>query len=496
MFYLTGFGSNGMGMKYTYRALWFLLLLGFCSDTRAQLLLNDSAENYASYILLNDSITRSRENASPFTIGEIFVTGNKRTKPYIIERELPFRRGDSVNLSELVKGFEIARQQLMNTTLFNDVVVSLKAFRGYTVDVQIDVKERWYIFPIPYFKPIDRNLAEWFKQDLSLERVNYGFKFNHNNFTGRNDKLRLWLITGYTQQLQFQYEQPYADRSLKHGFKVGFTYSSTREINFATVNNEQQFTDTLGGLKRWNGFVEYLYRPGLRTFNAFRLSMVREEVDDRLLKANPNYFPNGQRSVIYPEFSYRQNYYKVDYIPYPLTGWMSEISFLKRGINRDMNLWQIGGKYMHSWKVANKTWYAGQAIGVLRAPFDQPFVNQRLFGYQDMYLRGLENYVVDGVGGLLFRNSLRREILKFDLPTGLKSRAHAVIPFKFYVKVFGDLGYSHNPVNPENSLTNRMLYTAGFGVDMVTFYDFVLRLDYGFNQLGENGLFLHIKSDF
>jgi hypothetical protein len=65
---------------------------------------------------------------------------------------LPFRSGDSIYLPELVKRFEIARQQLMNTTLFVDVVVALKSFRGYEVDVQIEVKERWYIFPIPYVK--------------------------------------------------------------------------------------------------------------------------------------------------------------------------------------------------------------------------------------------------------------------------------------------------------------------------------------------------------
>jgi hypothetical protein len=61
--------------------------------------------------------------------------------------------------------------------------------------------------------------------------------------------------------------------------------------------------------------------------------------------------------------------------------------------------------------------------------------------------------------------------------------------------MFSDFGYAHNPVNPENSLTNRMLYTAGGGIDIVSFYDFVLRVDYSFNQLGQNGLFLHIKSD-
>jgi hypothetical protein len=41
-----------------------------------------------------------------------------------------------------------------------------------------------------------------------------------------------------------------------------------------------------------------------------------------------------------------------------------------------------------------------------------------------------------------------------------------------------------------------MLYTYGAGFDVVTFYDLVLRFEYSVNQLGEKGLFFHIRNDF
>jgi len=487
----------GMWMATKY----YLIIASYlvCCITKAHAQPNgvDQPPLGAAIDIHRDSSLPNFHSATPFTIGTIFVTGNKKTKQYIIERELPFRKGDSVYLPELVKGFEIARQQLMNTSLFLEAVVSLKAFRGYEVDIQIDVKERWYIFPIPYVKPVDRNLQEFMKQGIGVDRLNYGFKFQWNNFTGRNDKLKIWLITGYTKQIQFLYEQPYADKSLKHGYKVGFIYNSLNEINYATLNNEQQFSDSSGVNKRWYGHVDYTYRPGLRTFNAVRLGFISQEIDSQVLVLNPKYMGTTNKTkIFYPELSYSLNYYKVDYIPFPLTGWMGEVFFLKRGINQDMNMWQLNGKMTKSQKIAKKTYYSWQAQGMIRLPFDQPFVNQRMFGYSDMYLRGLEDYVVDGVASVLVRQSLRREILNFNLPTYLKSKSYAHIPFRFYLKVFGDYGYVHNPVNPENSLTNRNLYTAGVGIDMVTFYDIVLRLDYSFNQLGENGLFLHIKSDF
>src|SRR5687768_8860562 len=235
--------------------------------------------------------------SKPFEVGEILIEGNKRTKPYIITRELPFKPGDSVNLTELVQGFEIARQQLMNTRLFNDVVVALKSFRGHIVDVSIQVKERWYIFPIPYLKPVDRNLTEWAKQGYGADRLNYGFKFTYYNFTGRNDKVRLWLITGYSKQIQFLYDQPYADKSLKHGYKIGFLYSSNNEVNYATVSNQQLFNDSLSGIKKLQANLEYTYRPGLRTFHSLRLGYVRQEVDSQLLELSPKFFSGGKNTM-------------------------------------------------------------------------------------------------------------------------------------------------------------------------------------------------------
>lgn len=484
-----------MRMAKAYRLLFFLVIMGCHTQLWAQPL-PPAIGSGNQPTSITDSVNLNANNTTPFIVGEIIVEGNKKTKPYVIERELPFKTGDSVYLPELVKGFEIARQQLMNTALFNEAIVSLKSFRGYVVDIRIEVTERWYVFPIPYIKPVDRNLQEFIKQGLGVDRLNYGFKLTYNNFTGRNDKLKIWLIGGYAKQVEFLYEQPYADKNLKHGYKVGYQYSSVREINIGTVGNEQRFTDTLGRLERMSARLEYTYRPGLRTFNSVRLNFVKQTIDSQVLSVNPKYFPSGKTKIFYPELVYQMSYYKVDYIPFPLKGWMAEVSFIKRGINRDMNMWQIGGKFNKTDPIGKKTYYHWQVYGLLRAPFNQPYINQRLFGFGDMYLRGLENYVVDGVGGILFRQTLRQKLLKFNVRTQLKSKAHSSIPFTFYWKVYGDMGYAHNPVNPENSLTNRMLYTTGFGIDMVTFYDFVIRADYSFNQLGQNGLFLHIKSEF
>jgi hypothetical protein len=118
-----------------------------------------------------------------------------------------------------------------------------------------------------------------------------------------------------------------------------------------------------------------------------------------------------------------------------------------------------------------------------------------MLGYSDAYLRGLEYYVVDGVAGGFVRNTVGKEFFSYTFKTGLRSKTYAAIPFKFYLKAYGDVGYVYNKNNNRlNMLNNKMLYTGGIGLDIISIYDVVLRVEYSFNQLNQNGLFVR-KAD-
>ena len=132
---------------------------------------------------------------------------------------------------------------------------------------------------------------------------------------------------------------------------------------------------------------------------------------------------------------------------------------------------------------------------VPKPSLSQPFYNQGLIGYGDLYLRGLDRYVIDGTASAVLKNTLYRQLLNFDIPL-VRGSAHDHIPFRIYATAFSDYGYAYNRDFRGNSLVNRALYTAGFGIDIVTFYDLSFKFDYSFNQLGQNGLFLHIRNDF
>ncbi len=435
-----------------------------------------------------------------FIVGNIFITGNKKTKSSIILREIPFKQGDQFSLQDLVDRFELARIQVMNTFLFHEVIVSLKGFEGNRIDVSVQVSERWYLFPMPYLKPVDRNLNQWlFDKNASLNRVNYGAKISHNNFTGYNDKFRVSLITGYTKQFSINYDRPFFDKAMKWGMKVSIAAGKNREVNYNTLNNKQQF------IKDNNSYLhsfiysnfEINYRKAIKSRHRFGVNFSSEKLRDTVLVLNPLYFPSGRKYVQFPELYYTFQFFDFDYRPYPTRGYATEITFSKRGFNKIINVWQLSLKGSASWPIIRKTFLNVKSYATVKVPFKQPFLNQQLLGYSDTFMQGYEYYVVDGVAGAYLKTTITQELFNFNikLPAN-KLAANKKIPFRIFAKIFGNTGYVHNPQPGNNLLANRLLSSAGVGIDILTFYDFIFKLEWTFNQLGQNGLFLHRRSTF
>lgn len=437
---------------------------------------------------------------SYLTIREVFIKGNKKTKSYIVEREVKLIRGQAYSISDILANIRTSRQNLMNTSLFVDATVDFTNWINDSLDIVVDVKERWYFFPVPYFRPVDRNWNVWINQyKVSFDRVNYGIKFNWNNVTGRNDKINIFLINGYTRQISANYYNPYVDKKLVHGLGAEVSYGQTREINYTTRANQQEFFKDENKFIREQMYfgLSYSYRKGSIARHYVKIGVALDRIADTVVKLNPKYFAYQKSSMIFPEIRYRYQYLNVDYIPYPSKGYTFEFDFLKRGFGKDnMDLWQFRLRASKYFPLPWKLNYGIMGEANLKLPFDQPFYNQPLLGYSDSYLRGLEYYVVDGVAGGFLRNTLRKELASVKWKTGLKSRTYGSIPFKIYAKFYGDVGYVYNKNNiTGNMLTNKFMYTGGFGIDILTIYDVVLRFEYSFNQLNERAFFFH-KNDF
>jgi hypothetical protein len=434
---------------------------------------------------------------SIFVIRKIIFEGNNRTRDNILLRELPFKIGDTMSIRKLPAAFEKGRTQLINTSLFHNAVLSVNEFDGQFMDIKITVKERWYIFPFPYFKPVDRNLSQWlFEKGANTARVDYGVKLLYDNLTGNRDNLKFYFITGYTKQIVVSYNHPYIDKSMKWGLNLHFAIGKNHEINYATIDDKQAFLKCPDYIKNFSDAnVEATYRKAFYTKHYFGIAYHTMRVTDTVLKLNPDFLSHGLKEVSYPEMYYRIVYQNVDYIPYPTKGYAYDIFFSKKGFNKDMNLWQLTAKGAGNWHLGKGFFYGLSASGTLKLPFNQPFYNKQLLGYGDMFLRGYEYYVIDGVAGGYINGSLNKQVANFSLyMPRIKWFTDKFIPIKIYAKVYGNAGYVYNPY--PNRLNNKILFGGGFGFDIVTMYDFNLKLEFSFNQLGENGIYLQKKDIF
>ena len=430
-------------------------------------------------------------------IDSIIISGNTYTKNYIILREMRFKQGDSIGFHGLISELETERQHIYNTTLFVEVRVVPEIVSAANCKIIISVKERWYIFPIPKFQLVDRSFNEWIDNHHgSLDRVNYGLNFLHNNLTGRKDKLRVTIITGYTQNISGSYTPSYINRRLTKGYSIGAGYAQMREIPYFTSYQNQAllFKQDNFVSSNWNVNISYTIRKAIKKRESFRIRFTELRVSDSIIQyLNPLYYNSSKLQIEIPDISYQLNYDDVDNISYPLKGWSGKVFLLKRGFGfkGGINMVSVQSVYDRYFNFGRK-WFGGVHLQAdLKLPFEQSYINQRAFGYEENYVRGLELYVIDGVADGLSKFNLKKEIIHFKVPGFKKSRIYNHIPFTIYAKTFCDVGYVYSTQRFSSMLNNTFLWGGGFGFDIVTLYDLHLRLEYSFNQLGENGLFLH-----
>ncbi len=448
-------------------------------------------------------VSHSPVTASKIEVRHIEVVGNKKTKTTLILREIQFKTGDSLELAHLTKTLTLAHDQVYNTTLFSEVTITPIPVGASQVDVLVTVKERWYLYPIPQFQPVDRNLNEWLvKYKGDLTRVNYGIKLVDYNLTGRRDVLRIYLLDGYTRNIAFSYSQPYSSKSLTNGFVVGGGYAQSREIAYQTsYNNKLQFYSN-GNFVRssWAFSAGYSIRRAIKTRHIFSATYTIAQINDSivLLKYNPNYFSNASKAQSFIDLSYNYRYSQVNNVAYPLTGVIAFATLSKRGLglSGNVNMLTLEGGYAR-YHDFSKKWYGSlQWTGKIKLPFDQPYFNQRGIGYGDATLRGLEYYVVDAAAYSVLQSTIKKKLTAFKIPFPIRSNYVSNIPVTILAKAFADLGYGYNHQKYPSFLGNKLLYTGGLGIDIVSLYDFHLKMEYSLNQLGQNGLFLQFQGGF
>lgn len=437
-------------------------------------------------------------------INRIVLEGNKVTKDPIILREITFKQGDTLGQNTFNQKLKSSQENLMNTSLFNfvdinDTIIGQAALK--LVDVEFKFIERWYIWPLPIFELAERNLSVWLN-DMDFSRVNYGLSLDWDNFRGRRERLKILLQFGYDEKLGFSYSIPYIDKKQTIGIDFGFNRTNNHEVTYATEENEVQRVrlEDAYAHKAYNAFFAVFNRPDIYQSHYFETSYNDHIYNDTVFQLNPEFYIGGSNRAQYIKLSYQFKNDHRDFKPFPLKGYYFDILLEKLGLGiipgNPINLVNAKVNARKYWTFNKRLFLAGGVTARIGNSGNHPYFINYGVGYGRDVVRGYEYYVIDGQNyGLLktdFKFAIvpqRVSVLKF-IPTEKFNK----IPWAIYLSLYNDFGFVGGDAEKGNTLQNTLLWGYGAGINLVTYYDVVLRFEYSFNQLGEGGFFVHFMA--
>jgi outer membrane protein assembly factor BamA len=437
-------------------------------------------------------------------VDKVFIIGFKKTKEQIIRRELSLNDGAAMTRQELDLALEGDKRRLLNTQLFLSVEASVIELSQTRVDVIYRLSERWYFFPVPIFNLADRNFTEWWvNQNADFSRVEWGLKLRHFNFRGRREVLNLTAQFGYTKLFRLAYAFPYIDKKQKLGMSFYGDYATNNNIAFKTMDHRQQFLDADEWLRdRWRGGISLGYRPNFYSIHTFGLHYSGVTVKDTVLLESPHYFLNGENHQQYLALTYDFRWDFRDVIAYPLSGafFRLKVNQIGLGVFDDVNIFSLSATYSKYFDLGKKFYFGTSFTGNISTPEKQPYYNFQSIGTGVDFMRGFERNIIEGQHYFFNKNTLKRQILSVeaDVSNVVKWKEFNKIPFAAYLTLNFDQGYVHNyPGNEQNTiLSDRYIFGGGIGLDLITFYDFVMRWEYSANIEGDHALYFNLFAPF
>lgn len=452
---------------------------------------------FCSNILFAQEISSPAKDSS-LIVASIVLRGNKITKDKIILREIPFRVNDTIALKNLSYLLERTQFNIFNTLLFTIVTVDTSIV-GNHLNITINMQERWYIWPIPFVQIAERNFNAWW-QNKDFSRLDYGLMTTHFNFRGRKEKLIALVRLGFNTQYRLTYEKPYLNKRQTLGLSFTAGYSQHKELWYAAAGNKQQFyKDQVRHVRmEIDGGAGLIYRHGLYIRHKLDMLYRYASIQDTLQKLNPDYFAGHGTTTQFLTASYTFEFDYRDVKIYPLKGSYAEVQLMKYGLgllhNEKTNMLTAELIFKKFWDLGKKFYLGSGLKAKISNGSFQPYYVQRGLGYMEDFVRGYEYYVMDGRHYAYFKSEFKYAVI----PTRLwnikfiRKGKFNPMPYALYVKTLFDGGYVYADQYRENNpLTNAWLYGGGLGLDFVTYYDRVLRLEYSINKLGRHGLFIH-----
>lgn len=458
---------------------------------------------FYSVICGQSETQKTTSDTALFIIDVIEINGNKKTKEFVILNELGFSVGDSLTKSQIQKKLVSGRSNLLRTPLFHTVKTEAR-FDLLRCSIFVELTERWYLWPEFVISYADQNFSNWLRNGIFL-RSGIGVGLQKYNFRGRNEKLSFFVMGGYDQVLTFDYNNIYMDPTGMHRLNLTFRYLHRKETVVNTLDNRSVYFKTEEGfaLQDYAARIDYVYRISPVKYHTVNLSFRHREINRAIDSLNTDYLPGNGHKLQYISFRYELTYDTRNHRTYPEDGDLLRIAVQKTGLGLLSD--GIGTadylslKYNRYRRLIKKITLINHFSGKISFGGKPAFYMSNGLGYSNQ-LGGYEYYTVHGRHYGFFQQRLSYALPKILINlTFIPWEQFNRIPLNIYLQYFWGSGlvYSDDSIyRHNNALANTPLFSAGIGINFVTYYDRLLRIEYSTNHLKEHGFFLHLEVPF
>ena len=394
-------------------------------------------------------------------IETIKIEGNKKTRDYIILREIVQEVNTKFNETNLIED----ENRIYNLGLFSSVDIQI-----IESTYLITVSEMWYIWPFPIIK-----------YDNKSEKISYGAGINHNNFRGRDTNIALGATLGNVKEYFLWYQNPWISGN-HNSVEMGI-YNEFSDHFIYNISEQDRGFFIEGGFykgynNRFNFWVNY-----------------NSKIIDRIENSNQDILDLVQTEFSYLRLGSEYKYDTRDIYLDPHSGIFLNIELISLlGLNKTDNIYEIE-TYLSIYKNLYDSFFNPVFKYSLFTKFQHsasvlPIFKKEYIGGQD-YIRGY--YPIPSENSI----SNARELIEvdnfiintFEIQSTLIKRKEYLDKVEMGIDfvLFADWGGGYN-LDKSIDLNN---FLFGYGAGLRIFImGTVVKVDYGFNPKGTSQLHL------
>ena len=403
-------------------------------------------------------------------IDTILISGNDRTKDYVITNEMSLKPG----MRATPEAMEYDRNRIYSLGLFTDVEISYDSLKSIHF-VFVEVNERWYIIPFPEFG----------FRDGDPKKPYYGAGFLDYNFRGRNQKLFGEIAFGYDPSLALSFTDPL--------FIQGDQVYLSSSMSTSQVHNRSTLDAAAHG-----DFDERHYDANTtigKRFSLFETSGIN--IGYQIVKVSSYYpgrtaSPRGMDKYLYATVDYA--YDSRDLREYPMSGEYYSAYINRNGFGEShVNYFRMGVDLRRYTPLPFDMSFVTRIFGSLVAGGTVPTYGRTYLGYGER-VRGYFRTVFEGEDLAGASCEIRYPLLKartfvFDaLPIPPE---FSVWRFGMSLALFADAGTAWFRGAPPRLTSFASGY--GAGVAFLLPYSFVIQTEYALNNLGAGQFILDLR---